>query len=216
VATSMATIFFVVGVNTYFFNKQGLVAWRIVFWIALTSGVFSLLSAWAATWLPEKILVGFFIGVLCWIAVQTFLIQVKNGNEHPSKTTKLIPLSIGALSGTVAGSTGVGGGAITTPLMLVSGLVKHVQAPPTSNAIMIFTTLFGSFSFALTPAIKSPPLTLGLIHFDTVILLFIGNILFTRFGIRINQSIPLYWRKTILGLLLFMICIRLIIMLFTR
>ena len=139
VATSLATIFLVVSVNTYFFNKKKLVVWRIVFWIAITSGVCSLLAAWAATMVPEKILIGLFICILFWIAIQTFLIRAENEPLPWNKTRKIIPLLIGILSGTIAGPTGVGGGAITTPLMLKTGLVAPVQAPPTSNEPAIAT-----------------------------------------------------------------------------
>jgi uncharacterized membrane protein YfcA len=213
VATSLATIFFVASLNTYHFHKTGIIVWKIVPWVVLTSSVFSFLAARIAVLLPENILVGIFICVLFWVAVQTFLLNTKKEGKTQDKPGKFIPLAIGALIGTISGTTGVGGGAITTPVMLISGLVKNVQATPTSNAIMIFTTLFGSLSFALTSPAGTQGGSLGLIHLDTAILLFTGSAFFSKYGVSINQKFPLFWRKTILGLLLLFICLRLVIML---
>jgi uncharacterized membrane protein YfcA len=81
---------------------------------------------------------------------------------------------------------------------------------------MIFTTLFGSISFALTHTSGAAGLTLGFIHLDTALVLFCGSALFARYGVKINQQLSLYWRKTALGLLLLLICLRLIIMLINQ
>jgi len=216
VATSLATIFLVASLNTFHFQKAGLIVWRIVPWIVITSSLFSFLAARVAILLPEKILIAVFICVLLWVAIQTFLINSKIEIKTTSAPGKIVPLSIGALIGTISGMTGVGGGAITTPLMLISALVKNLQATPTSNAIMIFTTLFGSISFALTHTSGAAGLTLGFIHLDTALVLFCGSALFARYGVKINQQLSLYWRKTALGLLLLLICLRLIIMLINQ
>ena len=216
VATSLATIFFVASLNTYHFNKTGVIVWKIVPWVILTSSLFSFLAARIAVLLPEKILVSIFIVILFWVAVQTFLINPKQEGKTQDKPGKIIPLSVGALIGVISGTTGVGGGAITTPVMLISGLVKNIQATPTSNAIMIFTTLFGSLSFALTHSSGTSGITLGLIHLDTALLLFTGSAFFSKYGVAINEKFPLFWRKTILGLLLLFICIRLIFMVINK
>jgi hypothetical protein len=213
VATSLAAIFFVASLNTYNFNKQGVIIWKIVPWIALTSSLFSFLAARLAVLLPEKILVTIFIIILLWVAMQTFMIKATKPEKTPVNPIKIIPLSIGAFIGTISGMTGVGGGAITTPVMLISGLVNNVQATPTSNAIMIFTTLFGSISFALHNAVDTKSMTFGLIHLDTAVILFVGSAFFSKSGVRVNQKFPLFWRKTILGLLLLFICIRLLFLL---
>jgi uncharacterized membrane protein YfcA len=214
VATSLAAIFFVASLNTYNFNKRGVIIWRIVPWIALTSSLFSFLAARLAILLPEKILISIFIFFLLWVTVQTFMISTTRKDKSLNNPGKIIPLSIGVFSGTISGTTGVGGGAITTPLMLISGLVNNIQVTPTSNAVMIFTTLFGSISFALNNAVDTKSMTFGLIHLDTALLLFTGSAFFSKIGVGVNQIFPLLWRKTILGLLLLFICIRLIFMLF--
>jgi len=212
VATSLATIIFVAGFNTFNFHAKGVVVWSIVPFIALPSALMAFITARLSLYLPEKLLISIFILFLLWVATRTFLVK-DLPNEHKTGTRKFIPFGIGSLSGTISGFTGIGGGGITTPLMLVSGLVKNVQAAPTSNAIMIFTALFGSLSFALSTHPERHPYMLGFIHLDSVLLLFIGSALSSRLGVKLNQQFSLTWRKTILGFILMLICFRLMLLL---
>jgi len=142
IATSLVTIIMVASFNTYNFNKQDVIIWDIVPWIALTSSLFAVLSGYVATFLPRNILIIIFLLFLLWVAIRTFLINDKIKRVNIHETNKIIPLGIGMLSGTISGFTGIGGGGISTPLMLITGLVKNIQAAPTSNAIMMFTALF--------------------------------------------------------------------------
>jgi uncharacterized membrane protein YfcA len=214
IATSLATIVMVAAFNTYNFQKKQVIIWKIVPWIALASSFFAFISARLSTFLPERLLIAVFILFLLWVAMRTFLIKDQKVHNHIKENSKMLPLGIGSLSGIISGMTGIGGGGITTPLMLISGLVRNIQAAPTSNAIMIFTTLFASLSFAITESNLNTRFTMGYIHFDTALLLFFGSALFSRVGVRINQDFSLFWRKSILGALLLFICMRLIFMFF--
>jgi len=213
IATSLTTIIFVAAFNTYNFNQQNVIIWKVVPWIALTSSLFSFLSAKASTYLPQNILIIIFLLFLLWVAVRTFLISEKNSKSVIAISSKYLPLGIGTLSGTIAGFTGIGGGGITTPLMLITGLVKNVQAAPTSNAIMIFTALFASISFAFSDSNIPDSYMLGYIHYDTSFLLFLGSAVFSKFGVKLNNLFPLFWRKTVLGVLLILVSIRLFLLL---
>jgi uncharacterized membrane protein YfcA len=213
IATSLATIVFVAGFNTYNFSKQNVIVWKIVPWIALSSSVLAYISASLSIVIPEKILIIIFILFLFYFAVRTFLIRHEKEHIMTNSQSRLVPLGIGSLAGSISGVTGIGGGGITTPMMLVTGLVKNIQASPTSNAIMIFTAFFASLSFAFSEIDISLPFTFGYIHLDTAVLLFIGSALFSRIGVSINLKISLFWRKTILGFLLLSICVRLIFLL---
>jgi uncharacterized membrane protein YfcA len=166
-----------------------------------------------STVLPEKILVIIFILFLFYFAIRTFLIRKETKLIDNDSQSRLLPLGIGTISGLISGLTGIGGGGITTPMMLVTGLVKNVQAAPTSNAIMIFTAGSAALSFALSHINLEQVFTIGYIHLDIALLLFTGSAIISRFGVSLNHKIPLYWRKTVLGILLLLICFRLILML---
>ncbi len=210
VATSLATIVMVASFNTYNFNKKDVIVWRIVPWIALTSSIFSFTSVKIAVHLPQTILILIFLLFLLWVALRTFLI--KNDIKSSKSNNVSIPLGIGSLSGTISGFTGIGGGGITTPLMLISGITKNIQAAPTSNAIMIFTALFASLSYALMNDVSAGKMIFGYIHLDTSIILFLGSALFSRIGVKLNNLFPLFWRKTILGIILLLVSVRLFLM----
>jgi uncharacterized membrane protein YfcA len=212
IATSLATITLVASLNTYNFSKKGVVVWKIVPWIALTSSLFAFISARASLYLPEKILILIFLIFLLWVGLRTFLLSDAKEDRRHTHASKLLPLGIGALSGSLSGLTGIGGGGITTPLTLITGLVRNIQAAPTSNAIMIFTTFFASLSFAFVHTDINEKFALGYIHIDTALLLFLGSAFFSRIGVLINQNFSLFWRKTVLGCLLLFICLRLFLM----
>lgn len=210
VATSLATITMVASFNTFNFNKKNVIVWKIVPWIALTSSMFSFSAAKIAVYLPQNVLIIIFLIFILWVAFRTFLINDNKTSQE--KKSFVVPLSIGSLSGTISGFTGIGGGGITTPLMLISGITKNIQAAPTSNAIMIFTALFAATSYALMENVGEGAMIFGYLHLDTSILLFLGSAIFSRIGVKINNIFPLFWRKTILGLILIFVGVRLLLM----
>jgi len=214
IATSLTTIALVAGFNTFNFSKKNVIIWKIVPWIAVTSSFFAFISARLSTVLPERILIIIFFLFIFYFAIRTFFIRKEQNHPIGVSHSRLLPLGIGTISGLISGVTGIGGGGITTPMMLVTGLVKNVQAAPTSNAIMIFTAFFASLSFAFSDINLHQTFTIGYIHLDTALLLFLGSALISRFGVSLNHKIPLFWRKTFLGVLLLSICFRLILLMF--
>jgi hypothetical protein len=229
-ATSLGAIFFIAIWNTLNYTRRGLVVWSVVGWLALGSGSFSFSAACIAPHLPERWLVAIMMGFLGYLAVRTFMIgpvmargtgvvtapgaaaePAVSGSAGGAEQKRIHPalsFGIGALSGTVSGFTGIGGGGVTTPLMLVAGLVENRTAAPTSNAVMIFTAGAGAFSYAFTAGGLGYPCT-GLIHLDYSLLLAAGAVLSSYGGMRLNNIVSLHVRKIILGAILVLITIRL-------
>ena len=211
-ATSLGTIVLVSAWNTWRYNRKGLVVWPTVLWVAFGSGICAALAARIAPLLPEKGLIGFMLIILLLLAWKTFRLGTiaEKKRENPGRKSAF---GIGSLSGLVAGFTGIGGGGVTTPLMLVAGLVKNRSAAPTSNAIMIFTAGAGALTYALNGACNWP--RLGLIQADYSLLLGSGAIISSFVGMKINHLLKLELRKTILGFILLIIALRLFIQLAT-
>ncbi len=208
-ATSLSTIALISAWNTWRYHRRDLVRWKIVVWVALASGLCAAVAGAIAPHLPEKVLVVLLILVLLALAWKTFRLGPVSAKKDAEKTTRKGPaLAIGSLGGLIAGFTGIGGGGITTSLMLVSGITGNRTTIPTSNAIMIFTTTAGALSFAMNGSWAWP--RLGLIHADYTLLLASGAIISSFIGVHINQIIQLKARKTILGFILLFIALRLI------
>jgi uncharacterized membrane protein YfcA len=211
-ATSSATIVLVTLFNTLNFQRKKVIVWKIVPWIAMTSASCGYFSAKIATVLPVKTLLIIFLLFLFYIILQLFFTKSIKPKDTVLKLKNLLAVGIGGLSGTLSGFTGIGGGGITTPLMLIMGLTNNTQVAPTSNAIMIFTTLFTSLSFASAGPDIQGSFVLGYIHLDKAFLLFLASAIFSGLGVKINNYIPFFWRKTGLVIILMLICIRVLSM----
>ena len=208
-ATSLGTIVIVSAWNSWRYHRQKLVIWRAVLWIASGSASCAAIAGFIAPLIPEKILIGILFLVLLGLTWKTFSlgsIEVRDGTEKT--TTRTSSFAIGSLSGLIAGFTGIGGGGITTPLMLVTGIARNRTAAPTSNAIMMFTAAAGSLAYAFHGSCTWP--RIGLIQADYSLLLAAGAIISSFIGIRLNQIVPLKVRKKVLGYILLFIALRLI------
>ena len=204
-ATSLTTVVMITSWNTWRYHRQGLVIWKVAGMVVLGSAICSAIAAYIATFLPEKLLVGFMLGFLLFLAWKTFGIREIKPGDKPAGP--VAAFGIGALCGTIAGLVGIGGGSITTPLLLVSGLVKNRTAAPTSNAIMVCTAGAGALTYAFRGPFAWPHL--GLVQLDYSLLMAAGAITSSFIGMRINSRIALSRRRAILGLILLLISIRL-------
>ncbi|NPA24351.1 MAG: sulfite exporter TauE/SafE family protein [Deltaproteobacteria bacterium] len=200
IGTSLTTVVLVTAWNTWRYHRRGLVIWKTVFGIITGSVICSALAAYIATFLPEKFLIAFMLLFLLFLAWKTFGIkEIKPGSK---KAGALAAFGIGSLSGTVAGLVGIGGGGITTPLMLITGLAENRSAAPTSNAVMIFTAGAGALTYASRGIIGPTQLQYSL-------LLAFGAILSSFIGVRINQHLGIRPRRRMLGIILLLITLRL-------
>jgi uncharacterized membrane protein YfcA len=214
IATSLTTIVLVAAYNTVNYHFRKLINWRIVPWIAAPSALFAFFSARLSAHLNERLLILIFLLFLIFTAVRTLMVSESAKEFQPGKTKKrIVPFGIGMISGMIASATGIGGGGVTTPLMLVTGLVGNTQAAPTSNAIMIFTSLAGSAGYAFTSFKSEAPFSVGYIHPELSLMLFLGSLIFAGFGYRLNKRISLFWRKTILSIILAILCVRIFFLL---
>ena len=210
-ATNTGAVFLVACWNSWRYHRAGLVVWPVVFRIALGSAVCSFLGATLAPHLPEKALVAGLLVIIIGLAWKTFFLPGEKLGRKIHRQKNYLPVLIGAVGGLIAGLTGIGGGAVIMPLILIAGLARNRQAAPTSIAVIIFTTGAGTISYLLSGPLDFPHL--GLIRLDYVSTIAVGAILSSYFGRQINQKLSLNFRKTALAILLLLIASRLIIQL---
>jgi uncharacterized membrane protein YfcA len=212
IATSLFTIIFVALVNSWRFQRQKLIDWKIVRQIMIYSSITSFLAGQSAVFIKENILIFIFIVFLLYMSISTFRLKPVVPKTTASNCLKWpAALKIGALSGAIAGVTGIGGGGITTPMLMAGGCVKGERAAPISNAIMIFTTLFSSFAYMLAPVAHTRLAQIGHVHVDTALVIFLSAFPAAFIGSNLQKYLPFSWRKNLLGIFLLIISLRLIL-----
>jgi len=211
-ATSLATIVLITAYNTLRFQHQRQIYWRVVAYIASFAMFFSFLAGYAAHYLPDALLIAFFLLFVLTILYKTLRRNEPSGftrREGRNVSLKLSAL-IGAVSGIVAGLTGVGGGAVTTPLLLAYSDLPGKTVVPVSNAVMFFTASAATLGFAIQDAAGGSPWQAGYVHFDIAFLLFVSALPAAFWGTRFQRKITPAWRRGLLIVVLLLIAARMI------
>lgn len=211
IATSLMTIVLVTILNVTRFQIQNQIEWKVVLSIALFSSVASATAGIIAVFLPEKILMVIFVLFIFSLAYKTFNIRSVINPGRPTGPKFGTSAKIGVISGTISGVTGIGGGGITTPLILTNNLADNTKVVPISNAIMLFTTSFGTLAFAFMHHEQASAWQLGFVHIDTALLIFAGAFPAAYLGSYFQHRLSLKLRKSLLGGMLIIIGLRLLI-----
>ncbi len=211
IATSLLTIGFITFLNTYRFQKKKMINVRLVFVIVLFSALSSFTGGYLVTVLSERFLVLLFILFLMYVFIQTLMIK------HTPQTLVIRKRSpwfwggiIGLSSGIISGTTGVGGGAIITPLLFKSGIEAAERVVPVTNAVMLLNAFFALIPLALHPAAHSEIFTLGYIHIDRALMIFAGAVPASIWGTHHQGHISLKIKKLSIAVILLIILFRMV------
>lgn len=195
IATSLCTIFFVSLNNTISFHRQKSVDWGVALRVGPLTALGSFLAAYLTRWLPPswlKFILGTILILFVWQGRKDAVAAaIRKGNR------KIHLLIIGLMGGVASGISGLGSGIIVSPLLLGSKLVDHRRVSPTTNAVMIFTSFFGSMAFIEWPH-GEDFLVWGMVHGDKALQLFAGAWISSLAARRFQQRIPERPRRIIL------------------
>lgn len=209
IATSLMTIAFTTTLNTIRFQKYQMINWRIVFIIVSFSALSSFAGGYLATVLNDRLLLFIFLLFVIYVFIQTlFLKPYRQQTTRNGRSVWAWGSIIGILSGLISGTTGVGGGAIITPLLFKSRVERHIRVVPITNAVMLINAIFALIPLAFSSGDQSGGLTVGMIHVDLALLIFIGVIPASLYGTHIQSRISLKVKKGLIGLILLIILIR--------
>ncbi len=209
IATSLMTIGLITLFNTFHFARARLIHWRLVAIILTTSAVSSVVGGYLATVFDERLLLVIFILFVCYVFAQSLIAP----EERPRMKIKKNSLwkwgsIIGLSSGLVSGTTGVGGGAIITPLLFKSKIESSDRVVPLTNAIMMFNAFFALLPFLFKPALNGSLLTVGMIHLDRAILIFVSAIPASMLGTKWQKRISQRKKQLVISVILLVILIR--------
>ena len=207
--TSLLVITFVALVNIWrMYDRQHGVQWKLAGYIAAGSVAGGILGAWVTGFMSRSLVLWCFFSVLLLIAVRTFLIRVQPVGEEEIRERKTAATLIGLITGIVSGATGIGGGAVLIPLVLMAEICSNRRIVALSNTVMTATCAAGTLTHMLQPKTVDLPWTIGHVNLVLVPLVFLGAQLGAHYGKFINARISPRQRKITMGILLLLIAIR--------
>jgi len=180
-ATALFTFLFTGLLGTWLFQRRGSIDWRLAVPVCAGAAVFAFFGAWANSRLQAPALGAILAGIIIFAGVYT--LASWHGapspalDDHPSGQKALL-LAIGAVSGFGSGLTGVGGPALSVPLMVLFGF----PALPTigvSQVIQILAAASGTLG----------NLQYGTINFQVAVPVTVMEIVGVAVGVKIVHAV---------------------------
>lgn len=125
--------------------SHGNVDWWLAFWLALGALAGALLGTRWIHVLPRVVLGYMFVVILVITAVRLFIPMTSTGRAALDIASAAALVVIGFATGVLAGLLGIGGGVVMVPAMVVFFSEPSVVAKGTSVAVIIPTSIMGSW-----------------------------------------------------------------------
>jgi uncharacterized membrane protein YfcA len=216
VATSLAVIFPNSIINVYNFSKHISIDWKKIIIIAFFSMSSGFIFAELAKDIPGFYLKLFFVVFILFMAVYM-------SKKHPStdKKNNFSPKSysypiIGLSAGMISAFTGLGGGVVIIPLLILLLKLPTHKLSAYSNGIMLFTTLASVLSYTLSETEPIKFFTTGYVIPKLAILILVGSFIGSRFGVKLNQKLPPLILKRSFAALLLIVAVEMVIKLLSE
>lgn len=209
--TSLLVMLPTVASGAWRHSKQGLVRWKTAFIMGSCASVAAFGGATIAAYLPGMVLRIIFGIVTIVVGILMLVVKPQEAaSESKNNYWLLIPLAIPV--GILTGITGVGGGGMMVPiLMLALGLRMH-EAVATAIATIIFTSLGGIVGYIVNGlgVPNLPTYSIGYVHLPTFFLLAITSVGMVQVGAITAHKLPAKQLKYIFGAVLFYVGLRMI------
>ncbi|MEO7853534.1 MAG: sulfite exporter TauE/SafE family protein, partial [Rubrivivax sp.] len=145
-ATALFTFIFTGIAGTWLFQRRGSIDWSMTLPLCVGGALFGFIGAWANALLDARLLALILAVLIVFAGVYT----LRSGGARPAagfqdrpRLQKLLLFGIGAVTGFGSGLTGVGGPALSVPLMVLFGF-PALSAIGASQVIQIFAAVSGS------------------------------------------------------------------------
>jgi uncharacterized membrane protein YfcA len=146
-ATALLTFAFTGVVGTSMFQRRGSIVWSAARPVSLGAVVFAFVGAWANSIMRPTVLALILAGIIIFAGVYTLATWRGMGRpafHDAARAQTILLLAVGAVAGFGSGLTGVGGPALSVPLMVLFGFPALVSIG-VSQVIQIVAAISGTF-----------------------------------------------------------------------
>lgn len=187
--TSMASIAFTAASSFWAHHRRGAVHWTMV--RRITPGILTgaFLGSCLASLLSTRVLKGFLIVFLYYVALQMFLNrEPKSAHGLPGQ---LAMFGVGGTIGVISSLVGIGGGTLSVPFMVWCNLTLH-HAIGTSAAIGFPIAIAGTVGYVFNGvgAPSLPAHCLGFIYLPALAGIVAASVFTAPLGARLAHSLP--------------------------
>ena len=209
--TSLFIIMFVALINAWRLNRGVThIEWRLTALLAAGSIVGGYGGAWGTILLPEDAVTWIFVTVLVLLALRLAFGESGDPERLPQQAKPRTAILIGLATGIISGATGVGGGAIMVPLVLLAAAASHKRVAAISNMVMVMTCLAATVAHAQAEPTSDLPWTWGQINVALAPLIVAGAQTAGPLGRWINHNLTRTQRRRTMLVLLTLIAVRLL------
>lgn len=200
--TSLASIIFTSISSLRAHNGRGAVDWQV--FSRVTPGILigTFAGSWVAAQLSTRMLKGFFVVFLYYVAVQMLLdMKPKAHRQLPGASGMF---GAGGIIGGISSLVGIGGGSMSVPFLLWCN-VSLRNAIGTSAAMGLPIAVAGAAGYLVNGlgASSLPPYSLGFIYLPALFGIAVVSILTAPLGARLAHSLPVPLLKKFFAVLLF-------------
>ena len=145
-ATALFTFIFTGIVGSWLFQRRGSIDWAITLPLCLGGALFGFVGAWANARLDARLLALILAVLIVFAGVYTLCsggLRPAAGFHDRPRLQKVLLFGIGALTGFGSGLTGVGGPALSVPMLVLFGF-PALAAIGASQVIQILAAVSGS------------------------------------------------------------------------
>jgi hypothetical protein len=167
-------------------HKRGVVDWKAAAPMGIAAVAGGLFGGTLAAHLPGFALRVFFAVIVIVTAIQMIRHKPEAHDVCEPKGSIRIFVALGFCIGTVSGLTGLGGGALLVPVLVILLCYPIHKAVGTSSACLIFSSAGAVTAYAINGlgATGLPPLSIGYIDILSFAVLAVTTIPLARLGVR--------------------------------
>ncbi len=209
--TSLFIIIFVSALNLWHLGrKEATLPWSEAGSIALGSIIGGYAGAFVTRYMSEDQVTWMFVAVVTFLSIRMLTQKALASNPSSEETRFGVGLSIGLLTGVISGMTGIGGGNIMVPLVILAGIISNDRVVLLSNMVMIATSAASTVAHLQASATTDLPFTFGQVNFALAPIVFLGAQFGVPVGKLVNSRLTPTRRRITMALLLLAIAARMV------